>query len=375
MALALLSFFVGFALLLLVLFVWIGRERDRQLNAYFLLILAVAGTQRFLQGVEAFELVADFTNPFKGSIIFQFFMFVVCYLFFYNLVLKTTSSKKAIIHFIFPTLVALVSILFDLQMPLIQGVFLLFSTLYIGLTTVLLWRFTYQRKNFKELIHFRSIKIWAYSILGIYILIFMLSNFVFLNKSQEAVNRLFVQFYYISSLIWFFIVLYILKNPVILYVEQQPLKKLNSSAKEGVIVWRSKKKAPTEKEDLDVERKVKDKVDEIIHSLKNFENEVLEELETLPTMKELSIELGYPQSHLKYVFTYYSYCTYSEYHTVLKIKFALKMIKSGYLDRRTVDSLTARCLFSNRSTFYRNFKKFTGFTPTEYHAELGPLAA
>lgn len=375
MALALLSFFVGFALLLLVLFVWIGRERDRQLNAYFLLILAVAGTQRFLQGVEAFELVADFTNPFKGSIIFQFFMFVVCYLFFDNLVLKTTSSKKAIIHFIFPTLVALVSILFDLQMPLVQGVFLLFSTLYIVLTTVLLWRFTYQRKNFKELIHFRSIKIWAYSILGIYILIFMLSNFVFLNKSQEAVNRLFVQFYYISSLIWFFIVLYILKNPVILYVEQQPLKKLNSSAKEGVIVWRSKKKAPTEKEDLDVEKKVKDKVDEIILSLKNFENEVLEELETLPTMKELSIELGCPQSHLKYVFTYYSYCTYSEYHTVLKIKFALKMIKSGYLDRRTVDSLTARCLFSNRSTFYRNFKKFTGFTPTEYHAELGPLAA
>jgi len=375
MALALLSFFVGFVLLLLVLFVCINNEKGKTLNVYFLVILAVAGLQRFSQGIESFDLVAGFTNPFKGNFIYQFFMFVVVYLFFDNLILKTTSYKKAIFHFTFPVLVALVSILFNLPITLIQGVFLLFSTLYIGLTAVLIWRFVYKRKNFKELIHFRSIKTWAFSLFVFYLLIFILSNYVFLSNSLETVDGLFGRFYDGSALIWLFIVLLILKNPVILYGEQQLLKELNSSTKEEVTVWRSKKKSPTEKEDLEVEKKVKDKADEIIFALKKFENDLLEEFVSLPTMKELAFQLDYPQSHLRYVFTYYSNYTYSEYHTVLKIKYALKMIKSGYLDRHTVESLTVRCLFSNRSTFYRNFKKFTDFTPSEYHAELESRAA
>jgi AraC-like DNA-binding protein len=71
------------------------------------------------------------------------------------------------------------------------------------------------------------------------------------------------------------------------------------------------------------------------------------------------------------VFTYYSFCTFGEYQNNLKIKFALKLIKEGYLDTRTIDSLAARCLFANKRTFYRNFKKWVGYTPSEYQAQLG----
>ena len=135
--------------------------------------------------------------------------------------------------------------------------------------------------------------------------------------------------------------------------------------------WRSVKLEPTEQEDLDVERKVKHKVEAIIFAIKKFEEELLEEFEVLPSLKELAFKLDYPQSHLKYVFTYYSFCTYGEYQNNLKIKFALKLIKAGYLDTRTIDSLATRCLFANKRTFYRNFKKWVGYTPSEYQAQLG----
>jgi AraC-like DNA-binding protein len=117
-----------------------------------------------------------------------------------------------------------------------------------------------------------------------------------------------------------------------------------------------------------VEKKVTDKVDKLIFEIKKLEEELLEKFVELPSLKELAFKLNCPQSHLKYVFKYHAYCSYSEYQTILKLKYALKLIKSGYLDIHTIDSLAASCLFSHRSTFYFSFKKWTGYTPLEYQA-------
>jgi AraC-like DNA-binding protein len=195
-----------------------------------------------------------------------------------------------------------------------------------------------------------------------------------MTNPQETGSGHFVQFYTISSWGLLFLIIYIFRNPVILYGEQLLLKNLKNTSKEEVAAWRSVKLEPTEQEDLDVERKVKHKVEAIIFAIKKFEEELLEEFVALPSLKELAFKLDYPQSHLKYVFTYYSFCTFGEYQNNLKIKFALKLIKSGYLDTRTIDSLAARCLFANKRTFYRNFKKWVGFTPSEYQSQLSSPA-
>jgi AraC-like DNA-binding protein len=366
MVLTLLSFFVGFALLLLVFFVWINNQKDRKLNVFFLIILAVAGIQRFLQGIEAFGLIASFKNPFVGNFTYQFFMFVVVYLFFHNLVFKTTPVKKIILHFAFPILFALASILYNLPIELIQIVFFLFSSLYVALPAALIGKYVYKRKNYKELLHFQSIKTWATFMFSIYGIIYLLSNYVFISGSQDAITFKFDQFYNLSSLVWLFIVFYILKNPIILYGEQLLLKSLNTTSKDELIVWRGTKLEPTEKEDLEVEKKVTDKVDKLIFEIKKLEEELLEKFEKVPSLKELAFRLNYPQSHLKYVFKYHTYCSYSEYQSILKIKYALILIKSGYLDTHTVDSLASVCLFPHRSSFYFSFKKWTGYTPLEY---------
>lgn len=370
MVFTLLSFFVGFALLLLVFFVWINNQKDKKLNIYFLVILVVAGMQRFLQGIEAFGLIASFKNPFVGNFMYQFFMVVVVYLFFDNLLHKITPRRKVMLHLVFPTLFAGVSILFNLDLELVKVVFFLFSTLYVVLPAVLIWKYVYRRKNYKELLHFQSIKTWATFMFSIYGIIYILSNYYFITGSQQGVNAFFVQFYDASSLVWLVIVLYILKNPIILYGEQLLLKNLNAASTEELVVWRGAKLEPTEKEDLEVEKKVSEKVEKLIFAIKEFELGLLEKFVELPTLKELAFQLNCPQSHLKYVFKYHSYYSYSEYQTILKVKYALKLIKSGYLDIHTIDSLAVSCLFSQRSTFYYSFKKLIGYTPTEYQSAL-----
>lgn len=370
MVFTLLSFFVGFALLLLVFFVWINNQKDKKLNIYFLLILVVAGMQRFLQGIEAFGLIASFKNPFVGNFMYQFFMVVVVYLFFDNLLYKITPRRKVMLHLVFPTLFAGVSILFNLDLELVKVVFFLFSTLYVVFPSVLIWKYVYQRKNYKELLHFQSIKTWATFMFSIYGIIYILSNYYFITGSQQGVNAFFVQFYDASSLVWLVIVFYILKNPIILYGEQLLLKNLNAASTEELVVWRGVKLEPTEKEDLEVEKKVSEKVEKLIYAIKEFELGLLEKFVELPSLKELAFQLNCPQSHLKYVFKYHSYCSFSEYQTILKVKCALKLIKSGYLDIHTIDSLAVSCLFSQRSTFYYSFKKLIGYTPTEYQSAL-----
>jgi len=370
----LLSFFsliVGLALLLLVFFVLINRQNDKKLNIYSLIIIGVLGAQRFLLGVEDFNLIDSFKSPIKDSFMHQFFMLIITYLFFDNLLFKITPYKKVILHFIFPTLFVLIATIFPLNFGLIKVVFYLFSTLYVVLPGILVWKYVYKRKNYKDRVHYQSIRTWALLTYSVYFILYIIYNYIFITNPQVIGNGHFDQFYTDTSFVLVFFIIYIFKNPVILYGEQLLLKNLKNTSKEEVVAWRSVKLDPTEEEDLDVEKKVKHNVEVIIFVIKKFEEELLEEFVELPSLKELAFKLDYPQSHLKYVFNYYSFCTFGEYQNNLKIKFALKLIRAGYLDTRTIDSLSSRCLFANKRTFYRNFKKWVGYTPSEYQSQLG----
>jgi AraC-like DNA-binding protein len=366
----LLSFFVGFLLLVLLFIVLINHKKDKKLNVFFLLVIAVAGAQRFLNGMEVFKLGGSFFNPVQENFIFPFFKFVGLFLFFQNLLLKTTSFKKIILHFLFPILFACISTLVKPSLGEVQVIFLLFSTLYLVFTIQLVWKNVFKRKNVKEVLHFQSIKPWAYLLFAFFTLFFFLSNYMFLSNSVETMDDKFPQFYAASSVLWFLFALYILKNPLLLYGEQFLLQKLNTFKKEEVLVWINSKQEPTDIEDLELEKKVKEKVDEIVFAIKKNEQELLENFVLLPSLKEFAFRLNYPQSHVKYVFKYYAYCSYSEYQNILKVKYALKLIKAGYLDSHTIDSLSLGCLFTHRSTFYKTFKKLTGYTPTEYQSAL-----
>ncbi len=340
------------------------------LNIYLLLALGVAGIQHVLIGVEKFGLVASFESPMKDNFYHQFFMLVLTYFFFDNLLSKTTPFKKVILHLIFPILFTVFCVLFSPNFLIIKVTLFLFSSLYIFMMGLLIWKHVYKRKNYKELIHYQSIRTWALLTYSMAFISYLMFNYVLLSIPLENQNDYLLRYYDALFPIWVFLIFYIFKNPVILYGEQLLLKNLKKANPEEIVAWRSNKLEPTEAEDLELEKKVKSKVDEIIFAIKKYEEKLLQDLVEVPTLKELAFELDYPQSHLKYVFNYYSFCSFSEYQNNLKIKYALKLIKAGYLDTRTIDSLATRCLFANRRTFYRNFNKWVGFTPTEYQAQI-----
>ena len=374
MLLSLLSFVVGIALLLLVFFVLINRQKGKMLNIYLLITLGACGIQHVLMGAEKFNLITSFESPHKDDFYHHFFILVFAYLFYDNLLNKITPLKKVILHLIFPTLFTLFCILFSPNFLIVKVILFPFDSIYVFSMGFLIWKHVYKRKNYKELIHYQSIKTWALFTYSIIIVFYFIFNYVLLTAPLENQNGYMFRYYEAIFPIWIFFIFYILKNPVILYGEQLLLKNLKKANPEEVAAWRSTKLEPTEKEDWDVEKKVKHKVEVIIFAIKKFEEELLEEFVELPSLKELAFKLDYPQSHLKYVFTYYSFCTFGEYQNNLKIKFALKLIKAGYLDTRTIDSLASRCLFANKRTFYRNFKKWVGYTPSEYQSQLSSPA-
>jgi hypothetical protein len=160
MILDLLSFFFGFILLLLIAIVLMNHKKDKKLNGFFLVILGIAGIQRFFNGLETFELVESFSNPFRTYLPFAFFIPVVFYLFFYNLLFKRTPYKKVLLHFSVPILIAISSGIFNPSLAVVQVVFFIYSSFYNALPFILIKDNLYNRKNYKELIHFQSIKNW-----------------------------------------------------------------------------------------------------------------------------------------------------------------------------------------------------------------------
>jgi len=174
MILELLSFFIGFILLLLIAIVLMNYKKDKKLNGFFFVILGIVGIQRFFNGLETFELVESFSNPFQTYLIFALFIPVVYYLFFYNLLFKQTPYKKVSLHFSLPTLISILFSIFNPSLAVFQVVFFIYSSFYVVLPFILIKDNLYNRKNYKELIHFKSIKNWTLIMYGILALSYLL---------------------------------------------------------------------------------------------------------------------------------------------------------------------------------------------------------
>lgn len=60
----------------------------------------------------------------------------------------------------------------------------------------------------------------------------------------------------------------------------------------------------------------------------------------------------------------------ANYLIKLRIKYAKQKIAEGYLDKFSIEALLFESGFNSPQTFYRNFKKFEGITPKDYHDSL-----
>ncbi len=369
-ALSILSFFVGGVLLLLVSVSLFDTKRDLKSSIFFLAILAISGVQRVIFGLSSFQILAPFENPFEQSLLFAFFIPPIYYLFFEGLLHQQISRKNLPLHFGLSLLIVSLSVGLDWSKSINQTVFLVYSTGYIGRLIYLVWTYFAKRKSQREQGYFKSIRVWAYLMMVAFLLIYAFANFIYGKGLEETQDKVLGEFYGLTSFLWLFICFYLLRNPRILYGELRLLEHINAGAPEEIAIWRSKKRGQTSPQDLGVEKQIAPRVESLLFTLKNMEQAWTEELLEVPSLKSLSFQLDCPQSHVKYLFKYYGNFTYGEYVNVLRINYSISLIRKGYLSTHTIDSLSKKTLFVSGNTFYLNFKKLTGESPSEYHAHL-----
>ena len=369
-ALSILSFFVGGVLLLLVSVSLFDTKRDIKTSIFFLAILSISGVQRVIFGLSSFKILGTFANPFEQSLLFAFFIPPIYFLFFEGLLHQQISRKNIPLHFGLSLLIVSLSVGLDWSKSINQTVFLVYSTGYIGRLIYLVWTSFAKRKSQREQLYYKSIRVWAYLMMVAFLLIYAFANFIYGKALEDTEEKVLGEFYGLTSLLWLFICFYLLRNPRILYGELRLLEHINEIVPEEIAIWRSKKRGQTSAQDLGVEKQIAPRVESLLFALKNMEQAWTEELLEVPSLKSLSFQLDCPQSHVKYLFKYYGNFTYGEYVNVLRINYAISQIRKGYLLTHTIDSLSKKTLFVSGNTFYLNFKKLTGESPSEYHAHL-----
>ena len=369
-ALSILSFFVGGVLLLLVSVSLFDTKRELKSSIFFLAILTISGVQRVVFGLSSFKILGPIENPFEKSLLFAFFIPPIYYLFFEGLLYQKIARKNLPLHFGISFLLVGLSLGLDWNKSINQTVFLVYSTGYILRLIYLVWTYFAKRKSQRELGYFKSIRVWAYLMMVAFLLIYAFANFIYGKGLEDTQDKVLGEFYGLTSFLWLFIAFYLLRNPRILYGELRLLEHINAGAPEEIAIWRSKKKGQTSTQDLGVEKQIAPRVETLLFALKKMEQAWSEELLEVPSLKSLSFQLDCPQSHVKYLFKYYGNYTYGEYVNVLRINYSISLIRKGYLLTHTIDSLSKKTLFVSGNTFYLNFKKLTGESPSEYHAHL-----
>ncbi len=369
-ALSILSFFVGGVLLLLVSVSLFDTKRELKSSIFFLAILTISGVQRVVFGLSSFKILGPIENPFEKSLLFAFFIPPIYYLFFEGLLYQKISRKTLPLHFGLSLLLVGLSLGLDWNKSINQTVFLVYSSGYILRLIYLVWTYFAKRKSQRELGYFKSIRVWAYLMMVAFLLIYGFANFIYGKALEDTQDKVLGEFYGLTSFLWLFICFYLLRNPRILYGELRLLEHINAGSPEEIAIWRSKKKGQTSTQDLGVEKQIAPRIETLLFALKKMEQAWSEELLEVPSLKSLSFQLDCPQSHVKYLFKYYGNFTYGEYVNVLRINYAISLIRKGYLLTHTIDSLSKKTLFVSGNTFYLNFKKLTGESPSEYHAHL-----
>jgi AraC-like DNA-binding protein len=368
MYLSLLSLLIGFALIMLLPILFLRKRTDKNINPYLFILFAIGGVQRFLSGLISLEIIGNDANPFQKNLYFVYIVIIVHYLFFKNLLSKKTSFLNDAKLFLIGILIVFLLVFFNVDRRVHQIVFLIYSSIYLGIILKIIVTQLFNKKNKKELIQFNSIKNWVLIMFGHATFTYLIANYLFIVYINESAKPILIEYNKYSSVIWIVIIAYILKNPNILYGSKLLLQKINSSNVGDINIWKNKKTKITAKNDLELERRILPKIERMLYKIRKLEDSLFLNFQHVPSLKELSLELKYPETHIKYIFKYFSNFTYSEYQNALKIQYALQLIKNGYLESKTIDALSEKCLFNSRMNFYNNFKKITGYSVSSYNA-------
>lgn len=371
MLLNIISLFTGFISICLGVFILFNKENKSKTNFYFIIILLLFGFVRFEFTLETLGIISTNINPLRFRASLGLILIPVLYLFLYKLIKQQAQSIKDLYYFI-PTISSLIIIEVSPSINLDTHKYIslfYFSGYFLSILYQFRLYFYIKKSDFQTTKYLQSIKTWTLIVLFLFtaiIILGILLLFVVENKIQIMQN-----FYKYSSFAWLFIFYYLFKNPIIIFGEQYLIKNIQISKKEDFLIWSLIANRKIETKDLPLYKNCKENIATII-----FEIRKLEDKESIVNKEALKIDflaktIQIPKSHIEFVFKYHCHYSANDYVNLIKIKYALKLIDSGYLNTKTINSLAEKTLFSARTTFFANFKKFIGIPITTYLNQTG----
>ncbi len=372
MFLDVLSLLVGFLSLFVVLLILFNQKPNRITNGYLIVILMIVGLQRFLYGLEALDFANNTYSPLQKKPLLAFYIVPVYYLFFSRLIYGTSALKKELLHFIFPSALLVINLAFA-DYTVNRSLYLFYSAGYFLAILFMIKKFIYRKNpSMLDKISYPAIKRWVLIMVVLTFFLIVYSNFL---SFQDLSSRMDLSsFYRYSSLVWFVLILYMFKNPVIIFGELALLKNIQSNEQPDFQIWAHKPLKAIEEKDKIVYQTISKKVDAMIIEIKTMQQSPLITAKTTLNTESLAKKLKAPKRHLDFIFKYYCHYSVNDFSNLVKVNYALSLIKEGYLDRYTVASLGEQCLFNSRFTFSKNFKKFVGVSVSDYigHMPLDP---
>jgi AraC-like DNA-binding protein len=362
------SLLVGFLCLFLVALMLCSQKPNQKSNGYLIIILFVAGLQRFANALEVLGFTSTTFSPLKIRMTFAFFIVPLYYLFFKRLIRKKNSVKKELFHFIVPAIFVAFDFLVT-NYTLSYYWYLAFSIGYFGSILVLIKElFQLTKLNMLEKRNYKTIRTWALLMVSITFLLVVYSNYFLLSDKEPKINL--NVFYSLSSFLWLFALIYMFRNPTIIFGEQYLIKNIQKETQHDILIWSEKPLKEIEYKDEQLFQSIADSVETIVMKIQKLQKNVSFISITTLTSKTISKELQLPKSHLDLLFKYYCHYSINEFGNLIKVTYALQLINEGYLNQYTVESLGEKCLFNSRFTFYKNFKKFIGVSVSDYSKEL-----
>lgn len=356
------SLLVGFLCLFVVFLMLISTKTNRKANRYLILILFIAGLQRFVNAVEVLGFTTITYSPLKIRFTFAFFIIPIYYLFFRRLIQRNSKLKKEFLHFILPTVLVLMN---SNNYYISYYFYLAFSVFYFVSILLLVKELTQMKKlSMLEKSNYNTIRTWVFLMTIITFLLVVYSNYFLFSETKPRINL--NVFYRFSSLLWLVTIIYMFRNPIIIFGEHHLIKSLQKNAHQDIVIWNTKPLRLIENKDRLLYSTIFNTIDSIILDIQKLQRSIPVISTTTLTAKTIAQELKIPKSHLDLVFKYYCHYSVNDFSNLVKVNFALTLINEGYLKSYTVASLGEKCLFNSRFTFSKNFKKFIGISVSDF---------
>jgi AraC-like DNA-binding protein len=344
--------------LFVLLFNIIGNKNR---NVYFLIILAIGFFIRAFYSWNLFN--GDVKQLIYSNFGGTYLIFPVYHFFFkkaYNIFI---SNKELLLYFSAAFFFSVFHFSGALSFVNNKYLYLVFSIIAL----LSLVRITSRAIDNKETFHSGSRKkFWLIMMLVLTGSLVFVSNISFyLYEDGTLIYIIF--FFNFSSLIWLFVLARLFLNPEVLYGAQL-LDKIIKETKVNVFeVWVPNINKIIDSPDQKLHMRLKTEKNYIIEQIDTIISEEIAKGIVISNALVLKTALNIPMVHLDYVFKYYCKYSKNDFFNYVKIKYAISLLETGYLNTKTVETLASDSFFDSKTTFYNNFKKFTGKSPTKFY--------